>query len=133
MTSTDRLVAGVIGALLAPTARLVNEMKAALGVVIVCVALATTMEVMIATTVAKRMTAGRENFCIRILIAFILCGFLSGLGSRVRRCPSEDPSRTNALQGAEDSLKRRVTRSDAFLANQTSLCQASLFLALTKS
>jgi hypothetical protein len=26
----------------------------------------------------------------------------------------------------EDSLKRGVTRSDAFLANQTSLCQASL-------
>jgi len=70
MTSTDLLVAGVIGALLAPTARL-NEIKAALGVVIVCVALAATMEVITATTVAKRMTAGRELFCIRILIAFI--------------------------------------------------------------
>jgi len=75
MTSTDLLVAGVIAALLAPFARL-YEIKAALGVVIVCVALATTMEVMMATTVAKRMTNGRENFWIRILIAFILFGSL---------------------------------------------------------
>ena len=73
MTSTDLLVTGVIAALFAPFARL-YAMFTALGVVIVCVALATTMEVMIATTVAKRMTPGRENFFIRILIAFILCG-----------------------------------------------------------
>jgi hypothetical protein len=71
VTSTDRLVTGVIAALLAPAARL-YETKAALGVVIVCVAFATTMEVMMATTVAMRMTPGRENFWIRILIAFIL-------------------------------------------------------------
>jgi hypothetical protein len=51
-------------------------MNAAFGVVIVCVAFATTIEVMMATTVAMRMTPGRENFWIRILIAFILCGFL---------------------------------------------------------
>src|SRR5438105_3162770 len=51
-------------------------MKAAFGVVIVCVAFATTMEVMMATTVAKRITPGRENFWIRIIIAFILFGFL---------------------------------------------------------
>src|SRR5437868_7786172 len=75
MTSTDLLVAGVITALLAPAARL-YEMKAALGVVIVCVAFATTMEVMMTTTVAMRMTPGRENFWIRILIAFILFGFI---------------------------------------------------------
>jgi uncharacterized membrane protein (UPF0136 family) len=75
MTSTVRLLAGVIGALFAPPARL-YEMNAALGVVIVCVAFATTMEVMITTTVAMRMTPGRENFWIRILIAFILFGFL---------------------------------------------------------
>src|SRR6266704_3874155 len=75
MTSTDRLLAGVIAALFAPGARL-YEMNAAFGVVIVCVAFATTMEVMMATTVAKRMTPGRENFWIRILIAFILCWFL---------------------------------------------------------
>src|SRR5438477_12668844 len=75
MSSTDRLVAGVIGALFAPPARL-YEMNAAFGVVIVCVAFATTMEVMMATTVAMRMTPGRENFCIRIVIAFILFGFL---------------------------------------------------------
>src|SRR5438105_4417113 len=74
MTNTDRLVAGVIGALFAPAARL-YEMKAAFGVVIDCVAFATTMEVMMATTVAMRMTPGRENFWIRIVIAFILCGF----------------------------------------------------------
>src|SRR5437868_15548102 len=79
MTSTDLLVAGVITALLAPAARL-YEMKAALGVVIVCVAFATITEVMMATTVAMRMTPGRENFWIRILIAFILFGFLSVLG-----------------------------------------------------
>src|SRR6266404_5944941 len=75
MTSTDRLVAGVIAALSAPAARL-YETKAAFGVVIVCVAFATTIEVMMATTVAKRMTPGRENFWIRIVIAFILFGFL---------------------------------------------------------
>src|SRR5437762_13066532 len=75
MTSTDRLVAGVIGALLTPGARL-YVMYAAFGVVIVCVAFATTMEVMMATTVATRMTPGRENFCIRIVIAFIWFGFL---------------------------------------------------------
>src|SRR6266566_1784220 len=79
MTSTDRLLAGVIAALFAPGARL-YEMKAAFGVVIVCVAFATTMEVMMATTVAMRMTPGRENFWIRNVIAFILFGFLSVLG-----------------------------------------------------
>ena len=74
MTSTDLLVAGVIGALFACDARL-YEINAAFGVVIDCVAFATTMEVMMATTVARRMTPGREYFCIRILIAFILFGF----------------------------------------------------------
>src|SRR6266404_3707098 len=74
MTSTDRLVAGVIATLSAPAARL-YEIKAAFGVVIDCVAFATTMEVMMATTVAKRMTPGRENFWIRIVIAFILFAF----------------------------------------------------------
>src|SRR6266403_713215 len=74
MTSTDLLVAGVIGALFACAATL-YEIKAAFGVVIVCVAFATTMEVMMATTVAMRMTPGRENFWIRILIAFICLGF----------------------------------------------------------
>ncbi len=73
MTSTDRLRTGVIAALLAVGARL-YEIKAALGVVIVCVAFATTIEVMMATTVAMRMTPGRENFWIRIVIAFIFCG-----------------------------------------------------------
>src|SRR6266699_4470803 len=75
MTSTDRLPAGVIGALLVNAVRL-YEMKAAFGVVIDCVAFATTIEVMMATTVAMRMTPGRENFWIRIVIAFILFGFL---------------------------------------------------------
>ena len=75
MISTDRLLAGVITALFAPAARL-YEMNAAFGVVNVCVAFATTMEVMMATTVAMRMTPGRENFWIRIVIAFILFGFL---------------------------------------------------------
>src|SRR5947199_4627950 len=79
MTSTARLAAGVIGALSAPDARL-NEINAAFGVVIVCVALAATMEVMMATTVAMRMTPGRENFWIRIVIAFILFGFLLCFG-----------------------------------------------------
>src|SRR6266446_8610136 len=82
MTSTERLVAGVIAALLAPAARL-YEMNAAFGVANVCVAFATTTEVMMATIVAMRMTPGREDFWIRILIAFIFvcvgfptCGFL---------------------------------------------------------
>ena len=75
MTSTDRLVAGVIGALFPFAARL-YEIKTAFGAMIVCVAFAATMEVMMATTVAMRMTPGRENFWIRILIAFILFGFL---------------------------------------------------------
>src|SRR5438477_1104747 len=84
MTCTDRLAAGVIGAPYAPTARL-YEMNAAFGVVIVCVAFATTMEVMMTTTVAMRMTPGRENFWIRIVIAFILFGFLL-FGFYVRFC-----------------------------------------------
>ena len=75
MTSTDRLLAGVIAALFVPAER-ENDIKAAFGAVIVCVAFATTIEVMMATTVARRMTPGRENFCIRIVIAFILVGFL---------------------------------------------------------
>ena len=75
MTSTARLAAGVIAALFAPNAR-EYVMKAAFGVVIVCVAFATTIEVMMATTVAMRMTPGRENFWIRVVIAFILFGFL---------------------------------------------------------
>src|SRR5438067_10554083 len=75
MTSTDVLVAGVIAVLFKPALRL-YVILTALGVVMVCVAFATTMEVMMATTVAKRMAPGRENFCIRILIAFILFGFL---------------------------------------------------------
>src|SRR5437763_3750298 len=75
MSSTARLVAGVIAALFALGARL-YEINAAFGVVIVCVALAATMEVMMATTVTMRRTPGRENFWIRIVIAFILFGFL---------------------------------------------------------
>jgi len=75
MTSTDVLVAGVITALLAPAAR-EYVILTALGVVIVCVAFATTMEVMTTTTVARRTTNGREDFWICILIAFILFGFL---------------------------------------------------------
>ena len=76
MASTDVLLAGVIAALSVLGARL-NVILTAFGVVIVCVAFATTMEVMMTTTVAKRMTPGRENFWIRIVIAFILFGFLS--------------------------------------------------------
>jgi hypothetical protein len=38
------------------------------------------IEVMMATTVAKRMTPGRKDFWIRILIAFIFVGFLSVWG-----------------------------------------------------
>ncbi len=49
MTSTDRLVAGVMVALYAPGARL-YETNAAFGAVIVCVAFAATMEVTMATT-----------------------------------------------------------------------------------
>src|SRR6266705_61017 len=75
MISTDLLVTGVIAALLAPGAR-EYVMKAAFGVVIVCVAFTATMEVIMTTTVAMRMTPGRENFWIRIVIAFILFGFL---------------------------------------------------------
>ena len=51
-TSTHRLVAGVIAALLAPAARL-YEINAAFGVVIVCVAFATTTEVRMATTLSQ--------------------------------------------------------------------------------
>src|SRR5438552_8726441 len=75
MSSTARLVAGVIVELFVLGARL-YEMNAAFGVVIVCVAIAVTMAVMMATTVAMRMTPGRENFWIRIVIVFILFGFL---------------------------------------------------------
>jgi hypothetical protein len=75
MTSTDLLVVGVIGALFAPAAGL-YEIKAAFGVTIVCAAFTTQIEVIMTTTVARRMTPGRENFWIRIIIAFILFGFL---------------------------------------------------------
>jgi hypothetical protein len=47
MTSTDVLVAGVMAALFAPAARL-YVILTAFGVVIVCVAFATTIEVMMA-------------------------------------------------------------------------------------
>jgi len=60
MTSTDRLLAGVIAALFVKPARL-YEMKTALGVVIVCVAFATARQVMMATTVANSMAAHRED------------------------------------------------------------------------
>src|SRR5438477_12921415 len=75
MASTDVLLAGVIAALSVLGVRL-NVILTAFGVVIVCVAFATTMEVMITTPVAMRMTPGRENFWIRVLIAFILFRFL---------------------------------------------------------
>src|SRR5437870_13626483 len=71
MTSTDLLATGVIGALFVFAARL-YEINAAFGAMIVCVAFAATIELMMATTVAMRMTPGRENFWIRIVIAFIL-------------------------------------------------------------
>src|SRR5262249_18344686 len=69
MTSTDLLLAGVIAALFVPAARL-YEMNAALGVVMVCVAFATTAEVIIATTVARSMTDHREDFWVRISMVF---------------------------------------------------------------
>jgi hypothetical protein len=78
MTSTDVLVAGVIGALSPPAARL-YVIFTALGVVIVCVAFATTMEVIMATTLARTTATHREDFWICILIVFILDGFLSEL------------------------------------------------------
>jgi hypothetical protein len=71
MTSTDLLVAGVIGALFAPAARL-YVMKAAFGVVMVCVAFATARHVMIATKTARSMAAHREDFWTRISTVFIL-------------------------------------------------------------
>ena len=61
MTCTDLSVAGVIAALKAPGERL-YEKNAALGVVMVCVAFATTAEVMIATTAASSMAVHREDF-----------------------------------------------------------------------
>src|SRR5260370_35948206 len=83
------------------------------------------------------MTPGREVFWIRIVIAFILFGFL--LGFRFPMCWSEldlgrsgqavsqrRPQPTNLFSAAEDSLKRRVTQSAAFLLNPASGCQASL-------
>jgi len=129
MTSTDLLVVGVIAAPYAPAARL-YEKNAAFGVTIVYAAFTTQIEVMMTTTVARRMTPGRENFWIRIVIVFILFGFIlcwfpscgsSWIsGDRARRCPSEDPQPTNVFSAAEDSLKRRVTRSRAFLLNPVS-------------
>ena len=77
MTCTDLLVAGVIAALFVPDAR-EYETKAAFGVVIVCVAFATTAEVMTAMTVASSIAAYREDFWTRIIMVFIWGGFLSG-------------------------------------------------------
>src|SRR6266404_167614 len=110
MTSTDRLVAGVIATLSAPAARL-YETKAAFGVVIVCVAFATTIEVMMTTTVAMRMTPGRENFWIRIVIAFILFGFLCELGFMCgfvhRAAVIAIPMRMSILKRRSPSQNRR--------------------------
>jgi hypothetical protein len=65
--------------------------------------------VMMVTTVARRMTNGREDFCIRIVIAFMLFEFLlcwfscigpSWIwGDRVRWCPSEDPGHEPLQRG----------------------------------
>ena len=74
MTSTDRLLASVIAALFVPAER-ENDMKAALGVVMVCVAFATTAEVTMATTVARSMAPHREDFSVRIVMVFICIGF----------------------------------------------------------
>src|SRR6266566_742253 len=109
MTSTDRLVAGVIAALFAPGARL-NEMNAAFGVVILCVAFATTIEVMMATTVAMRMTPGRENFWIRIVIAFIVFGFLLCWFSYVWFSMGCD-CLASVLQGTSFLFSRRVGKT----------------------
>jgi len=114
MTSTDLLVTGVIGALFAPPARL-YEINAAFGVVIVCVAFATTMEVMMATTVAIRMTPGRENFWICIVIAFILGGFLSVLW--VFMCGS--PHRCYRNSNAYVDLKTALVRPNGAPQNRT--------------
>src|SRR5437763_4583203 len=125
MTSTDLLVAGVIAALFAFVARL-YEMKAAFGAVIVCVALATTIVVIMATTVAMRMTPGREYFWIRIAIAFILFGFLSVLGflyrsqldlGRSRQASQRRSSPCGLLSRAKDKLKRRMTKSRVLVRN----------------
>ena len=74
MISTGVLAAGVMAELFAPPARL-YVILTAFGVVIVCVAFATTAEVMMATMVASSMAVHREDFWIRILIAFIFLGF----------------------------------------------------------
>jgi len=71
MISTDLLATGVIAPLLAPGAR-EYVMKAALGVVIVCVAFTTVAQVMMATTVASSKAAHREDLCILIFRVFIL-------------------------------------------------------------
>ena len=56
-----------------------------------------------ATTVAMRMTAGREVFWIRILIAFILFGFLLiPVGSRAIApggVPAKTPARESLQRG----------------------------------
>jgi len=70
MTSTDVLLAGVIAALFAPGARL-YVIFIALGVVIVCVAFATTAEVTMATTAAKTMAAHRDDFPVRMSMVFM--------------------------------------------------------------
>ena len=75
ITSTDLLVTGVITALFALAARL-NEMKAAFGVVMVCVAFATTAEVMTATTVARSIAPHRVDFSVRVIMVFIFCGIV---------------------------------------------------------
>src|SRR6266403_2718124 len=107
MTSTDVLVAGVIAALAVFVVRL-YEMHAAFGAVIVCVAFATTMEVMMATTVAMRMTPGRENFSIRILIAFICFSFLLCFGFYVRFCsPRRCYRNSNAYVDLKTARRRK--------------------------
>ena|SRR5438876_1115231 len=126
MSSTARLVAGVIAALFVLGARL-YEMNAAFGVVIVCVALAATMEVMMATTVAMRMTPGRENFWIRIVIVFILFGFLLCWFSYVLVSPAYQMSVTLPVAVVPGGRKLRTRIVSALATRMSTLCAESMY------
>jgi predicted Na+-dependent transporter len=87
-------------------------MKAAFGVVIVCVALATVTQVRMATTVATSIAGHRDDFWIRIIrvfifvLAFFVVGFLSGwLAPRFTKHPTGLARRI----GLETSKSQSIT------------------------
>jgi hypothetical protein len=130
MTSTDVLVAGVIAVLLVPAARL-YVILTAFGVVIVCVAFATTAEVMIATTLARSMAAHREDFWVRMIRVFILRGFLPSFFPRWLDSEIAGPEEAKNHSGGEVLRLIRIRLATLFCEKSCQLVKANRFLEIS--